>query len=134
MSYRPLVAATAAAICAGGLLAACTMQDEGGVRSASASGRQCFNARMASGFTPVDDDTVDVRVGNRGYRLELTGYCNDVRWADGVVLRSRTGSFVCGPLDAELVVPSIIGPQRCLVTGMRQLSDAELRLSRQRRR
>ena len=120
-----------------GALALGACMQEGGTRAASAGGRggQCFNARMVSGFTPVDRDTVDVRLsgGRRGYRLELNGVCSDVNWADRVALRSRTGSFVCGPLDAELIVPSITGPQRCFVTSMRPLTEAELRGPRRRR-
>jgi hypothetical protein len=119
-----------------GTLALQGCMTDGETRSARAasSGRQCFNARMVSGFTPVDRDTVDVRIGpRRGFRLALTGYCRDINWAQSVALRSRTGSFICGPLDAELIVPSLIGPQRCIVTGMRELTQAELRGPRRRR-
>jgi hypothetical protein len=117
-----------------GALALGGCMQEGATRSASARGGQCFNARMVSGFTPVDDDTVDVRLGpGRGFRLELNGVCGDVNWANQVALRSRSGSFVCSPLDAELIIPSITGPQRCFVTAMRPLTEAELRGPRRRR-
>lgn len=114
------------------LVAACATGEDR-TRTVAMSRDQCFNANFVSGFTPVDRDTVDIRVGpSRGYRLELNGFCSDINWADAVALRSRTGSFVCGPLDAELIVPSIAGPQRCIVTAMRPLTEAELRGPRRR--
>jgi hypothetical protein len=90
-------------------------------------GPQCFNVDRVDGFDPIDRDTVDVRISRtRVFRLELSGGCEDVNWAQRIALRSRTGRFVCNHLDAELVVPSPIGPNRCLVTGMRALSQAEI--------
>jgi hypothetical protein len=60
--------------------------------------------------------------------------CPNVNWATGVALVSRGGtSFICQGLDADLVVPNPgLGPQRCLVSGVRRLSDAEVQALRRR--
>jgi hypothetical protein len=96
--------------------------------------RECFSARSVNGFNPVDEDTVDIRVGaNRRYRLELVGYCPDVDWSMGIALRTRGGSsWICQGMDAELIVPSPTGRQNCLVSSVRRLSEAEVKASRRR--
>ena len=117
-------------------LAGCAQQAAPAPATAAASGaRDCFSARSVNGFTAVDDDTVDVQVGaRRYYRLELAGVCPNVNWATGVALVSRGGtSFICQGLDADLVVPNPgLGPQRCLVSSVRRLSDAEVQALRRR--
>lgn len=115
---------------------ACTA-DEEARPLVSARADQCFNARFVSSFTPAGRDAVDVRVGpNQVYRLDLGPGCLDVDWARAVALRSRTGSFICGPADAELVVPALGArrPDRCNVQDVRRLSEAEIDASRRRRR
>lgn len=114
------------------VLAGCAQQPP--TPLAAGPARECFNARNVSGFTAVDDDTVDVRVGSRRYyRLELAGVCPNVNWARGVALVSRGSSWVCQGLDAELIVPNTgLGPQRCLATSVRRLSDAEVEALRRR--
>lgn len=129
---RILAKAASAAACL--LLgASCATVDE--PRSAAASERagQCFNANAVNAFRSAGHDAVDVEVSrNRVYRLSLGGGCFDVDWANRVALRSRSGgSFICSAGDAELIVPSIShGPDRCLVTGIRRLSDAEIQARR----
>lgn len=120
-------------------ISACTADD--GTRpstSAAARGEQCFRAAAVSDFTPVrGEDAVDVRVGsNRHYRLDLGPGCFDVDWANRVALRSRTGGYVCGAADADLVIPSFGARRadRCSVVGVRRLSDAEVEAARQARR
>lgn len=97
--------------------------------------RECFSARSVHGFNPVGRDAVDVRVGaNRRYRLELVGYCPDVDWSWRVALRTRGGSsWICRGMDAELIIPSPTGPQRCLVSAVRRLTPEEIEDSRRRR-
>ena len=116
-------------------LAGCAQQAAPAPAAAASGARDCFNARSVNGFTPRDDDTVDVQVGaRRYYRLELAGVCPNVNWATGVALVSRGGtSFICQGLDADLVVPNPgLGPQRCLVSSVRRLSDAEVQALRRR--
>ena len=119
-----------AALLAACMLAGCAQQPAGPPAAAASGGRECFSAREVSGFSPVDDDTVDVQVGaRRYYRLEIAGVCPNVNWATGVALVARSGSsFICQGFDAELVVPNPgLGPQRCLVNGVRRLTDAEVK-------
>lgn len=115
---------------------ACTREEDARVASAAGRADQCFNAASVNSFTPVGRDAVNVRVSaNRQYRLDLGAGCFDVDWANRVALRSRTGSFICGPADAELIVPSGDGlrPDRCTIVGVRRLSQAEIEASRPRR-
>ena len=115
-------------------LSGCAQQPAAPAAAASGA-RDCFSARSVNGFTARDDDTVDVQVGaRRYYRLELAGVCPNVNWATGVALVSRGGtSFICQGLDADLVVPNPgLGPQRCLVSSVRRLSDAEVQALRRR--
>lgn len=127
-----------AAAAAGIALAGCAPADRpppGSAAYAASSGRQCFSAGAVRRFRPVDRHTIDVEVSRRRvYRLGLSAGCFDVDWAHSVALRPRTGSFICAAGDAELIVPSRTGPDRCLVTEMRQLTAAEIQASRRRRR
>jgi hypothetical protein len=115
-------------------IAGCAQQATPAPAAAASSGRDCFNARNVNSFTARDDDTVDVRAGaRRYYRLELAGVCPNVNWATGVALVSRGSSWICQGLDAEIIVPDPgLGPQRCLVTSVRRLSDAEVQALRRR--
>ena len=57
------------------------------------------------------------------YAFKLLGHCQDVDWSQRIGLRSRSGGgFICSGLDAELLVPSSIGPQRCPVSEIRKLT------------
>jgi hypothetical protein len=108
------------------LAAACAQQPAQPASMAS-SANQCFFAGTVNSFKPSGDHSVDVRVGaTKYYRLDLTGACPDVDWAQGVALRTLGGgTSICQGLDAEIIVPSPSGPQRCFVSGVRRLSDAE---------
>lgn len=136
MAHRILVPLTFAASLALGLgVAACAM-DEGGARSASAAGNgsECFYPGRVSTFRPAGPNAVDVEINrSRVYRLQLSGGCTDINWANSVVLRSRTGSFICSAFDAELIAPTPGGPDRCLVTGIRRLGPDEIEASRRNR-
>ncbi len=106
----------------------------GSASAAAASDRQCFSAGAVRRFRPAGRHAVDVEVNRRRvFRLDLSAGCFDVDWAHRVALRPRTGSFICSAGDAELIVPGRTGPDRCLVTSVRQLSPAEVEASRRRR-
>lgn len=110
------------------LLLGCMPQDTG-PSAAAASGRQCFRAQDVNSFTPVDRNTVDVRVSaNRVYRLQLLTDCRDINWSQRIAIRSRGSSWICtgADLGTELIVPDAIGIDRCLVRDVRRLSDAEI--------
>jgi hypothetical protein len=117
-------------------LSACTAAGEPASASAQSDGRQCFRADQVNGFNAIDDDTVDVSVGaSRVYRLELFGPCPDVDWSQRIGIRARGGSnWVCRGIDAELIVPSAIGPSQCQVSSIRRLSEEEMDADREARR
>jgi hypothetical protein len=132
--------AAALALCAGALTASpVAIAPDAALAVAgpqSRPARDCFFARSVNGFRPVGRDAVDVTISrNRRYRLTLVGYCPDVDWSLGIALRTRAGSsFICAGLDAEILVPSQTGPQRCAVTEVRRLSPQEIDAARRTRR
>lgn len=92
----------------------------------SAPQRDCFYSRNIDGFTAVDDQTINIRVGVRDvYQLKLFSRSTDIRFADGVALVTRGGSFICSGLDADIVVPGPAGPQRYPVTSIHRLTPDE---------
>src|ERR1700712_1956422 len=93
-----------------------------------------FLAPNVNGFPPRGNDIVDVHVGaNRDYRLTLAGYCPDVDWSLRVALRTTGGSsWICQGADAEIIVPSPTGRERCMVTDVRALTPDEVAASRHR--
>jgi hypothetical protein len=119
------------------MLTACAMtnqQPQG--QTARGAGQQCFLPSQVNGFNAVDSDTVQVTVGvNTIYQLKIVGVCPDIDWSQRIGIRSTGGgSWVCGGLDAELIVPSPMGVQRCPVTSMRRLSPAEVQASKAKRK
>ena len=106
--------------------------------TAFGSERQCFNASMVNAFRPVGRDIVHVTISpRRVFELRTIGYCPEINWSRSIALRSTSGSsWVCSGHDAELLVPSRSGQglDRCLVTGVRQLTPPEVQTWRARRR
>ena len=121
---------------AGAAATAGCMASQGSPAQMATDGRQCFNAAQVNSFHAVDRDTVYVTTGvRRMYQLEIVGVCPDVDWTQRVGLRSTSGSnWVCSGLDAELLVPSPSGLQRCPVVGVRALTPPEIEAYRARRR
>lgn len=100
--------------------------------AASYRGSQCFRAGDVNSFSPVrGEQTVDVRVGaSRYYRLQLAGACPDVDWTMRAAIRTRGGgSWICAGGDAEIIIPSPGGRQRCLVSDVRRISREQYRVS-----
>ena len=125
-----LIAASAAT------MAACTMATQPSAQVAQGTGRQCFFVSQVKGFNAVNRDTVQVTVGpNSVYELKLFDSCPEIDWSLRIGIRSTGGgSSVCNGLDAELLVPSPLGVQRCPVTNIRRLTPAEVQASRSRRK
>jgi hypothetical protein len=71
---------------------------------------------------------VQVRVGVRDvYQFEMFGHCTDVDWAQRIAIVARGGSSrICEGFDADLVTPSPIGPQRCLVKNIHKLTPEQV--------
>ena len=123
---------TALAIAASAGLLATAAAAPGFTRSpeepAAKTHRQCFWTRQISSFASNDDRIVNLRVGVKDvYQLEMFGRCHDVDWANGIAIKSRGSSYICSGLDAEVIAPSPIGPQRCMVSKVRKLTAEEVK-------
>ena len=116
--------------------AGCGPTHPAGVASAGTSGRQCFIASSVNSFHAINDDSVIVTVGaNRYYQLDIIGTCPEIDWSLSVALRSTSGSsWVCEGLDAEFLVPSPSGAQRCPVVGVHPLTPEAAKAAMARHR
>jgi hypothetical protein len=121
---------SAVILAAAAILCACapTTAPPGALAQNASSRDQCFWNRQVNGFTPVDRDTVRLTAGaRRVFELELFGRCPDVDWAQTIGVRSRGSDLICSGLEAELIVPQTrLGPRRCAVRSVRQVTEAEL--------
>ena len=89
--------------------------------------RACFWAREANNFAYQSPDTVNLRVGVRDvYQLKLFGPCDDISFANVVGFDTRGASSVCDGLGIDLIVRGPLGPQRCPVRSLRQLTPDEI--------
>lgn len=116
------------------LVAACTASPPGQAQNAANSGRRCFLPQQVNGFDALDRDTVLVTVGVRTtYQLDILGTCPEIDWSNRIGIRSTGGgSWICEGLDAELLVPSTTGLERCPVLGVTQLSPEAAKAARQK--
>ena len=97
------------------------------VASAKESDASCFRPDQITGFSAVGDKALNIRVnGSRVYQLDLMGSCPNIDWAMKAAIQSRSGGWVCNPLDAMVISPSPIGPEQCPVTAIRKLSPQEI--------
>lgn len=95
--------------------------------AAKPAANACFRAQDVNGWTAVDDKTVNVRVGVKDiYQLTLFSPSTDIDWSQHIGLESRGGSWICSSMDATIIVPGAIGPQRTPVTAIRKLSPDEV--------
>jgi hypothetical protein len=84
--------------------------------------------RQVNGFASSDERIVNIRVGVKDiYQMEMLGRCQDVTWNNQIALRSRGSDYICTGLDAEVISPTSIGPQRCPVKSIRKLTEAEIK-------
>ena len=94
----------------------------------SGSRGQCFWSHSVNGFASSDPRTVNIRVGVKDvYQFEMFGRCNDVDWNQRIALVSRGSNYICSGLDAEIISPTSIGPQRCPVRKIRKLTAEEIK-------
>jgi hypothetical protein len=91
--------------------------------------RRCFHSDTVSGFSAIDDETILITSGRRTYELKVLGHCPDLDWTQTLGLRTVTGStFVCTGMDVDIVVPrGGMGPDRCPVRTVRELSEDEVK-------
>jgi hypothetical protein len=124
----PLVAM---AFAAGAVVSACAAADAANMAEAASPARSCFYRSQVNGFQNVREnkrgsDSVIVTVGaNRKYLFETLGSCPDIDWANGIGFDQNGPGQICDGLDVTLVVPTTIGPRRCAVKMIRQLSAEE---------
>lgn len=133
-----LILLAAAAFAGGAALSACTT--DGGAQPQSASsqsaaaaptGQSCFFRSQVNGFQHVrrnarNSDAVIVTVGvNKKYLFETLGPCPDIDWTETIGFDQFSPGQICNGLDVTLVVPSTIGPQRCAVKMIRQITPEE---------
>ncbi len=117
----------ALAACAIALFAATTAPALAAEAKPAPKANQCFWARSANGFAAADDRAVNIRVGVRDvYRFEFMGSCPDIDWTNSLALVSHGSDFICTGMDADIVTPSTIGPQRCPVRSVRKLTPDEI--------
>lgn len=121
-SFMPLAALSTAAI-----LAACAPTTDGAQTSVDRAPRQCFFASNVNSFRPIEGerrDTLAVRVGVRDeFELEPIGVCQDIRWAQGIVLRPSlgSGSSLCVGDIADVISRGGGSLERCQVRVIRQI-------------
>lgn len=130
MNCRTAVSLAAAAFAALGLAASAPAFAKSPTEPAAGAQpkSQCFWTRQVNSFASNDDRIVNVRVGVRDvYQMEMFGRCNDVDWSNKIALVSRGGSYICTGMDAEIISPSTIGPQRCPVSKIRKLTPDEVK-------
>jgi hypothetical protein len=89
---------------------------------------QCFYTRNVTSFAAPDDQTLYVRVGVRDvYRFDMFGHCPDIDWNQRLALVSRSSSWICDGMDAEVITHATgIGHQRCPVSAMHKLTPEEV--------
>jgi hypothetical protein len=124
----PLIAV---AFAAGAVVSACAAADAANMAESASPARSCFYRSQVNGFQNVRDDkpgsdSVVVTVGaNRKYLFETFGSCPDIDWANDIGFDQNGPGQICDGLDVTLVVPTTIGPRRCAVKMIRQLSAEE---------
>ena len=89
---------------------------------------QCFYTRNVTSFAAPDDKTLYVRVGVRDvYRFDMFARCLDMDWNQRLALGSRSGSWICNGMDAEIINHATgLGRQRCPVSHMQKLTPEEV--------
>jgi hypothetical protein len=108
-------------------LSACTSEPKPPPGVAAADNRKCFWASQVNNFQAVDENIVNIRVGVRDvYQMTMFGPCPEIDWANRIALRSHGGSSICTGLDAEVISPSSLGPQRCAIRDIRHLTPEQV--------
>jgi len=119
-SHVPLMIALAAAL-TGGLAQAATPAKP------NKPAQACFWTRDVNNFKPAGDSTINIGVGVRDvYQLTLFGSSPDIDWTQHIGIESRGSSWICSGLDATIIVPGALGPQRIPVKTVRKLTPDEV--------
>lgn len=95
-----------------------------------AKGRQCIFVRNIINYASDDADRLYIRVAvNRVYRLDLFAPCPELPWAERAIgIRSFGGSsWICDPIDAEIIVRNHGFHDRCQVRAITELSPDQIK-------
>ena len=123
--FAPIACAALLAACAG------KYPPDAGYYATPASavapaGRSCFRPSEVTNFSAPNERTVYLRAGARTYQMQLMGTCPNIDWSMHLGIQATGSPWICQGIDATIVAPTQIGPQRCPVTGIRQLSPQEV--------
>lgn len=91
--------------------------------------RSCFFASQINGWgAERDEKTAYLYVGAKDvYKAELFSRCMDLDSALAIGVETRGGgSSICDGLDADLLVRSTMGPQRCHITKITKMTPDEV--------
>ena len=102
--------------------------DDGSRTSASKGRTECFYASNVTGFREGENGNIIVNTNSRDYYelRPLGGYCANFDFENHIVMRARTGGFVCAGYDADIYVADAIGARQCPVRNIRKLSVEEV--------
>ena len=93
-------------------------------------GRTCFLPRHVDSWAAQGIDTVNLKVHQNYFRLNLAEACPEIQEADRIQLRAKGGgSLVCinEAAQSEITAYSkVTGPRRCLVKTMQRLTPTEV--------
>ena len=93
----------------------------------------CFHVSMINGWTPVDDQTVDVTITPKNiWRLKMFARSPNIDWTLRIGIDTRGQSWLCSGriAGADIVVPGDIGMRRYPITDVRKLTPEELPVSK----
>lgn len=105
-------------------LAACATPEPTVATAEPPAGRDCFNASMVNGFSPIDDTHVKLSVGaNRHYALTTQQRIVNSRYYEHVGIQSTTNWICTGNgLGVTLLVPDDV-QRRYFVSEVARLPD-----------
>ncbi|GGD82969.1 DUF6491 family protein [Croceicoccus mobilis] len=114
-------------------LAGCTYSQSNDVatQSSLAGSRDCFFLSQVSGFDDARDiergsDRIYVHTGpSETYLFETFGSCPDLNYSETIAFDQNGPGQICRGIDVDLLVPTIIGVQRCPVRMISKLADDE---------
>jgi hypothetical protein len=108
---------------------ACAESGDHAVKTATSSAqRSCFRSEDVSGWSDVDQTTINLRVGvSDVYQLKLVAPCGELDFTSRIGLRSRGSNFICSGFDADIIAPTLIGPMTCPAASVRRLTADEVK-------
>jgi hypothetical protein len=58
--------------------------------------------------------------------MQLMGPCPDIDWSERIGIQATGSGWICSGIDATIIAPSPIGPRRCPVTAITELTPQEV--------